>query len=177
MYGALVGGWAVGFYLIQLIWDNVQLILIAYKTYVFWYIVSTGFISFVLCYRWGPPTNSRSKNIVKWLMQFVALITVYFCSYYEEIAASFILTVILFYYFPRSVFRYCRKLWYRRFPPKQRLLTMEEFHEQGIAETNKALEELRTFVSSPECKQWKVNLNISLSLSLGSNISHCHPSL
>lgn len=159
MYGVLMGGWAIGFYLIQLILDNVQLILITYKTYVFWYILSTGFISFVFCYRWGPPTNNRSKNIVKWMMQFAALALIYLCSYYEEAAVSVILILIVSYYFPRSFFRYFRKLWYKRFPPKQRLLTLDEYQEQTIRETNKALEELRSYVSSPECKQWKVNLS------------------
>lgn len=153
----MLGGWAIGFYLIQLIWDNVQVILITYKTYVFWYIVSTGLISFIFCYRWGPPANNRSKNIIKWLMQIVALATIYFCSFYEEASAAIIMLTILFYYFPRSIFRYLRTLWYRRFPPKPRLISMAEYYEQGVRETNKALDELRTYVSSPECKQWKVS--------------------
>lgn len=151
-----MGGWAIGFYLIQLIWDNIQLIVIAYKTYVFWYILSTGFISFIFCYRWGTPSNTRSKNVVKWLMQIAALASIYLCSYYEEAAVAVILIIVTFYYFPRSFFRYFRVLWYKRFPPKRQLLTMNEYDEQGFHETNKALNELRTYVSSPECKQWKV---------------------
>jgi hypothetical protein len=44
----------------------------------------------------------------------------------------------------------------RRFPPKRRLLTNEEYYEQGVLETTRALEGLRDFCSSPECKQWSL---------------------
>lgn len=44
----------------------------------------------------------------------------------------------------------------RRFPPKTRLLTSEEFHAQSVLETTKALEELKSFCSSPESKPWKM---------------------
>lgn len=44
----------------------------------------------------------------------------------------------------------------RKFPPKPRLLTSEEFHEQGLLETTRALEELKTYCSSPESKPWRM---------------------
>lgn len=43
----------------------------------------------------------------------------------------------------------------RRFPPKRKLLTLDEYAEQGVIETRKALEELKFFCSSPESKPWK----------------------
>lgn len=43
-----------------------------------------------------------------------------------------------------------------RFPPKPRLLTVDEFHEQGVLETTRALEELKKFCSSPESKPWRM---------------------
>lgn len=69
MYGAMIGGWGLSLYFAQLLWENVQVILVTYQAYVFWYIISTGFISFIVCYRFGPPTNDRSKNIIKWGLQ------------------------------------------------------------------------------------------------------------
>jgi len=42
------------------------------------------------------------------------------------------------------------------FPLKRRLLTEEEFINQGAVETEKALEELRSFCNSPGSKPWKI---------------------
>lgn len=44
----------------------------------------------------------------------------------------------------------------KRFPPKAKLLTTEEYYEQGVRETTKALEELKSFCSSPESKPWRM---------------------
>lgn len=44
----------------------------------------------------------------------------------------------------------------RRFPAKRKLLTNEEFYDQGVRETTKALEELKHFCSSPDSKPWKL---------------------
>ncbi|KAK7019359.1 hypothetical protein SK128_020211 [Halocaridina rubra] len=43
----------------------------------------------------------------------------------------------------------------RRFPPKVRRLTEEEYIQQGNVETRKALEELREYCHSPNCNAWK----------------------
>ncbi|EDS26841.1 conserved hypothetical protein [Culex quinquefasciatus] len=43
-------------------------------------------------------------------------------------------------------------LYRRRFPPKRRLLAVEECNEPGARETINALDELREFCSSPNCK-------------------------
>lgn len=69
MYGVMVGGWTLGVYFAQILWDNLQMIFMTYQSYVFWYIVVTGFISFTICYRLGPPQNQRSINIIKWGLQ------------------------------------------------------------------------------------------------------------
>ena len=36
------------------------------------------------------------------------------------------------------------------------MLTEEEYFEEGVRETAVALEQLRSFCASPECKQWDV---------------------
>ncbi len=50
------------------------------------------------------------------------------------------------------------RTWYRRrfFRPKVRLLTESEFMEQSRLETERQLEELRKYCSSPKCDAWKV---------------------
>ncbi|XP_075154760.1 nuclear envelope integral membrane protein-like [Haematobia irritans] len=156
MYGVLIGGWTIGLYVIQMLWENLQVIIVTYRTYVFWYILITGMISFFFCYRWGPPTNKRSKNIVKWLLQLMSLILIYLSSHYEEATAAFIIIAIIIHYFPRTLWYRARALWLSKFPPKRRLLTNEEYYEQGVRETTKGLEELRKFANSPDCNQWRL---------------------
>lgn len=48
----------------------------------------------------------------------------------------------------------------KKFPPKAKLISNDEYYEQGVRETAKALEELRKYCSSPECNQWKTALKI-----------------
>lgn len=47
MYGVAVCGWTVGVYILQLLWENMQIIFQYYQNYVFWYAFGTGFISFI----------------------------------------------------------------------------------------------------------------------------------
>lgn len=46
------------------------------------------------------------------------------------------------------------------FPPKPRLLSEDEYHQQGVIETEKALESLRGYCSSPECNQWRTVIKL-----------------
>lgn len=43
-----------------------------------------------------------------------------------------------------------------RSKPKPRILSEEEYIQQAIVETPKALEELRKYCKSPNCDSWKV---------------------
>lgn len=47
-----------------------------------------------------------------------------------------------------------------KFPSKINLLSNDEYYDQGVRETAKALDELRKYCSSPECNQWKTALKI-----------------
>lgn len=105
MYGALIGGYAVGIYLVQFLWENLQLIMVSYQTYVFWYVLITGLISFVVCYRFGPPKNQRSRNLIKWGLQLAAVVMIFFSSHFEEATTAIILLTAMFYYFPQSFVR------------------------------------------------------------------------
>lgn len=48
----------------------------------------------------------------------------------------------------------------KRFPPKVKPLTNDEYYEQGVRETTKALKDLRNYCNSPECKQWQIALKL-----------------
>lgn len=100
MYGFLVGGSTVALYIVQTIWGNLQLILQQYHKYVLMYIGFTGLISFIVCYRLGPVTDPRSKNLIKWALQGTGLALIYSSTYYQEAAVALMLTVIMCYNFP-----------------------------------------------------------------------------
>lgn len=111
MYGMLIGGWTVGLYFIQMIIENLHTILFVYQTYVFWYVVVTGFLSFVVCYRLGPPKNQRSKDLIKWSLQFAANIMIFYSSSYHEASVGIMIITVCSYYFPISLIRKFRGFW------------------------------------------------------------------
>lgn len=156
MYGVLIGGWTIGLYILKQLSDNIRVILITYREYVLWYLVITGLISFFVCYRIGPPRNPRSQNIIMWVLQAVGSAIVYFSSWHTSACIVLLMLVCSAHYCPNSVLQYVRSFYKRRFPPKRRLLTQEEYYEQAVNETARSLAELRDYVNSPNCRQWSV---------------------
>lgn len=110
-YGMIAGGWTLGIYFIQILWENLHIILVSYQGYVFWYTVITGFISFVICYRMGPPKNPRSKEIIKWGLQIIASILIFYSSSYREASVFIIISVTFWCYFPISAVRLLKRFW------------------------------------------------------------------
>lgn len=161
MYGALVSGWALVAYVGQMLFENIQPLLIVYKKYVLIYIAVTSVVSFGICYYIGPPQQDRKKKLIAWTLQLLGLVSIYFSSDFQEAVYAIISLTIVTYYFPRFQLPSVRRFYHRFFPPKPRLLTQEEFEELGRKETEKALKDLREFVRSPNCKQWKVIKNLS----------------
>ena len=161
MYGALVSGWALVAYFAQMVFDNIQPLLFHYQKYVAIYIITTSVISFGVCYYMGPPKNERTKRLIMWALQLFGLIAIYFSSDLQEAVFAIIGLTVFTYYCPKSKFLPFRRIYNRFFPPKPRLLTSEEYDEVGRRETEKALHELREYVKSPNCKQWKTVMNLS----------------
>nr|XP_018903493.1 PREDICTED: nuclear envelope integral membrane protein 1-like isoform X2 [Bemisia tabaci] len=162
MYSFLASGWAVAVYLLQMISDNLRTIALRYKVHAFIYFAFSGFVSFVICYRYGPVSDPRSKNLIKWTLQGVGLILVFLSSYFQEATLSIDLFLLAFHNFPPSWSAKMRlNVRQRFFPPKPaRLLTEDEYHEQGSIETVKALDHLRAHCSSPDCNQWRTILKL-----------------
>lgn len=69
MYFMMATGYTMSVYVAQMLWENAQLIAMQYRNYVIYYIMATALISFIICYRFGPVTNKRTKNIIQWVMQ------------------------------------------------------------------------------------------------------------
>ncbi|XP_073983251.1 nuclear envelope integral membrane protein-like [Rhodnius prolixus] len=161
MYSFLAGGWTIGIYIVQMLWDNVRLIAVEYKSYVFYYILSTGIISFVVCYRYGPVSDPRSINLIRWALQAAAMAMIFLSSDFQEASMSLNFLLLIYYNLPRkglrNIFFRITRWW---FPPKPRLLSEDEYHQQGVIETEKALESLRGYCSSPECNQWRTVIKL-----------------
>lgn len=160
MYGTVIFGWSVGIYILQMLWENLQVILISYQTYVVWYIVGTGLISFVVCYRWGPVTNQRTKNLIRWMLKGLGLTAIFLSSQFQEAAVGQIVILLLAHNFPKSWLNKSKTYWKRKFPPKVKFISNDEYYRQGVLETSKALDQLRGYCSSPNCNQWKTVLQL-----------------
>lgn len=162
MYSFLVGGWTIGLYLVQFLWDNIRTIAMEYQAYVMYYIILTGVISFMICYRLGPVSDPRSINLITWLMQAVGLLLILFSSDFREATLAFDILLLTGYIIPFGyIFSFLRR-WTKWFKPKptRRLLSEDEYYQEGVRETAKALDELRGYCSSPECNQWKTVIKL-----------------
>ncbi|KAH9643233.1 hypothetical protein HF086_012895 [Spodoptera exigua] len=99
--------------------------------------------------------------ISKLLPRCVGVLMIFFSSDYQEASAAVIIASLVAKYFPQSLINRICGYWRRKFPPKQKLLTSEEYYEQGARETKMALENLRKYCSSPDCAQWKIMLKLN----------------
>lgn len=151
----MVGGWGLTVYLLQYLWQNLVSIVKEYQAVAVGYVVVAGLISFAGVYRYGPLTDKRSINLVQWSMQLVALLGVFLSSQYREATLGLDLVMLTYHNIPERWKAKAQTYWRRRFPPKVRRLTEEEYIQQGNHETRKALDELRTFCHSPQCDAWK----------------------
>ncbi|KAM4702478.1 nuclear envelope integral membrane protein 1 [Discoglossus pictus] len=158
-YLLLFGGWSFSLYVIQLVFKNFQGICSDYWQYVLGYLGLVGFVSFAVCYKYGPLENERSINLLNWTLQLIGLLLMYVGVQIRQMAITMI--VIAFCtkqieYPVRWIHSLCRTVMNRRVKPvPPRLLSEEEYRKQGEMETRKALEELREYCSSPEFAAWR----------------------
>ncbi|XP_012529869.1 nuclear envelope integral membrane protein 1 isoform X2 [Monomorium pharaonis] len=149
---------SMSFYIAKTLWENMQLIIMQYREWVMWYVLVTSLISFIICYRFGPVTNVRTKQIIQWFLQLVGLALVYHSSHFCEASFSCCVVLILFYNFPKAAFERAKRR--NVFPEKRKLLNENQYREEGIRQTKKALKELQDYCSSPECNPWKTILRL-----------------
>ncbi|XP_041458208.1 nuclear envelope integral membrane protein 1-like isoform X2 [Lytechinus variegatus] len=149
----LIGGWALVGFFMRWIVDN--FLSVQYKGYIIGYIILASMISFAVCYRYGPVTDKRTENLLQWGLQLIGLTCIYNCSQLEGASIAIITILLVYSWIPQGSIGALKSIniWTR--PYKPRLLTVEEFEEQGREETRNALEELRQYCSSPKCNAWK----------------------
>ncbi|XP_028266522.1 nuclear envelope integral membrane protein 1 [Parambassis ranga] len=159
-YVIIVGGWSFSLYAIQLVCRNLSIILHEHWHVALGYVAVVGFISFAVCYRYGPLVDQKSINILSWTLQLFGLLLIYFGMQIQQVAFAVIVAAAfsknLEYPFllAISAWRKIRRLVYWK-PEPPRLLTEEEYQKQGEEETRRALEELRKYCNSPEFSPWK----------------------
>ncbi|MCP9258967.1 hypothetical protein DINM_001383 [Dirofilaria immitis] len=139
-------GWSVSFFFVYVLWKNLASLILLYQKFVAAYFATVILISLAICYRYGPPTDIRSYNLAQWTLQLIALILIYSSCQITDISIGIIALLLL---------------WEFLFPRCQRLLTMEEYRQQGEEETRKALEELRQYCRSPKADVWKITSAVS----------------
>ncbi|KAM8975495.1 nuclear envelope integral membrane protein 1 [Pelodytes ibericus] len=159
-YVLLVGGWSFSLYVIQLVFRNLQEICNEYWQYLVGYLGLVGFISFAVCYKYGPLENERSINLLNWTLQLVGLLLMFVGIQVRQMAITMIVIAFCTKQIEYPV-QWIHKL-YKAFiksrakPIPPRLLSEEEYRKQGELETRKALEELRQYCGSPDFAAWKV---------------------
>ncbi|XP_055552720.1 nuclear envelope integral membrane protein 1 isoform X2 [Falco cherrug] len=158
IYLLLAGGWSFSLYLLQLIFKNLQEICKSYWQYLLGYLLLVGFVSFSVCYRYGPLENERSINLLSWALQFLGLLLMYTGIQIYPIALALVIIAIctknLDYPMQWAFAAYRRLQSARLGPSPPRLLTEEEYRVQGEVETRRALEELRSYCRSPDFSAW-----------------------
>lgn len=60
----------------------------------------------------GPVTNSRTKNLIKWTLQGIGLISIFYSSEYQEAAMGQIILLLIAYNFPKSWVSKSKTYWY-----------------------------------------------------------------
>ncbi|GAB1859985.1 Transmembrane protein 194A [Camponotus japonicus] len=145
-------------YLAQVLWENTHLIIVQYREWVMWYILVTSLISFVICYRFGPVTNKRTKQIIQWFLQLIGLAMVYNSSHFYEASFSCCIILVLLYNFPKAALERGKRQ--TVFPEKRKLLSEDQYYQEGMRHTRKSLKELQNYCSSPECNPWKTVLRL-----------------
>ncbi|XP_023271387.1 nuclear envelope integral membrane protein 1 [Seriola lalandi dorsalis] len=159
-YLLIVGGWSFSVYAIQLVCRNLNIILREHWHMALGYVAVVGFISFAVCYRYGPLVDEKNINILSWTLQLFGLLLIYLGIQIQQVAFAIIVAALfsknLEYPVSMIVIAW-RKIrqWVHWKPEPRRLLTEEEYQKEGEEETRRALEELRKYCNSPEFSPWK----------------------
>ncbi|XP_077425859.1 nuclear envelope integral membrane protein 1 [Vanacampus margaritifer] len=159
-YILIVGGWSFSVYAIQLVCRNLNVILREHWPVALGYVTVVGFISFAVCYRYGPLVDDKSINILSWTLQLFGLFLIYLGIQIQQVSFAIIVAAVIAKNLEYPIMMALPAVWkIRRYvhwkPEKRRLLTEEEYRKQGEEETVHALDELRKFCNSRECSPWK----------------------
>ncbi|NXS51615.1 NEMP2 protein, partial [Brachypteracias leptosomus] len=153
------GCWMSSLYFIYCFKENMQWLWSEHRSYLLGYFLAVGLTSFSICYQHGPLSTELSITLFTWAIQLTAFLLIY-CGItiphvaYAVIAASLCSKGLGY---PLGAAWHIGRKVKNHFKPKKlvfKFLTEEEYREQGERETLGALEELRSFCSSPAFPSW-----------------------
>jgi hypothetical protein len=151
-------------FMAKIVFNNFRELFEKFQIYIIIYFIASGVISFLFCYYYGPIKNGRAINIISWLLKLTALFLIYcgtsFCEILFSIVGAFIL-IESFSEVSRVLAIICenndgiiKRFKCKYFPEKRSLISLEEYQKQADIYTEKALEDLRQFCTSPDCNSW-----------------------
>ncbi|XP_069471774.1 nuclear envelope integral membrane protein 2 [Ambystoma mexicanum] len=158
---------ASSLYIFNYLMENMVWLWHENKSYLLGYFLTTGLLSFAVCYQHGPLTNPQSIDILTWTLQIIGCLLIYLGVAITPVAHGLVVTLIIskILYYPVKLFHYICRKFRGCFPfnkPAHKFITEEEYRDQGEIETYKALEELRSFCRSPEFPSWEAVSKIHL---------------
>ncbi|KAK1789174.1 hypothetical protein P4O66_015120 [Electrophorus voltai] len=151
-------------------WDEITRL---YWKEVLGYLLISGFVSFALCYRLGPITSRSTLNLMTWALQAGALMMVWLGVTYAPASWSCLTLLLIIKVLP-LVYAILLGTWRhmcwllccllglfrRRSPSRRRLLTEDEYRQQGERHTKASLEELRKHCTKPGFPAWETVLKL-----------------
>ncbi|KAJ8351535.1 hypothetical protein SKAU_G00230110 [Synaphobranchus kaupii] len=170
LFGASSSLSYLGFQQLLAHWEEVMSV---YWREVLGYLLVSGFISFAVCYKRGPITDERTLLLMTWTMQIVAMGMVHHGITYPMASYALLACLLGLKCIPhlwKLLLATCRQtgrvlrsalgLFWRRRRPQARLLTEEEYREQGEVHTKASLEALREHCTSRDFPAWDTVLRL-----------------
>ncbi|KAH6922127.1 hypothetical protein HPB50_009667 [Hyalomma asiaticum] len=93
-YALVLFGWTMVVSWLDFLWSNLQDVVNNYRHFVLCYVVGSAALSFAVCYRFGPPSNPRTLNLIQWSLQLAALACVYFSSDRSDAMAAVVVLML-----------------------------------------------------------------------------------
>ncbi|XP_035629419.1 nuclear envelope integral membrane protein 2 isoform X1 [Oncorhynchus keta] len=170
LFGAGSGLSYLGYQTLFNHWEDITTL---YWKHALGYLVVTGLISWVVCYKHGPISSERTLSLLTWGLQCLAMGLMYYGVTYPQ-ASYLLLGILLVFkalpYAYRLLLGTCRltghllssllRVFGRSRKPQVRLLTDEEYREQGEVHTTASLEELRRLCTTPGFPAWEMVLRL-----------------
>lgn len=133
----------------------------SFKLYLFAYFAFSCIISTIFVYSNGPITNPRYINVIEWLLKFASISFIYMGVTNKNIFISFIIGFCVVSFSSKLTtilmnLKIVKKLSYKWFPAKRKLLSKDEYNEEADEFTRKQLKELQNYCRSPECNSWRI---------------------
>ncbi|CAF0717377.1 unnamed protein product [Brachionus calyciflorus] len=162
---AFLSGSSFFLFIMRWLYLNFKNLTESFQLYIIGYLLLSGIVSATYCYYRGPIKNERGINIINFFLKFFGIALIYLGTsnnlYSISLLIAFFIVNSMYKFKNFGSFGMFRRIKYKYFPEKRKLLTQEEYLRQGQEYTNKALNELREYCTSPECNAWRTISRIS----------------